>query len=47
VPGGAGQGSRDEGITIKSLARIRAGAVSVNEGLADLDRQLNAVLQRR
>jgi multiple sugar transport system substrate-binding protein len=37
----------DQGITVKSLARIRAGAVSVNEGLADLDRQLNAVLQRR
>ena len=37
----------DQGITIKSLARIRAGAVSVNEGLSDLDRQLNAVLQRR
>jgi ABC-type glycerol-3-phosphate transport system substrate-binding protein len=37
----------DQGITIKSLARIRAGQVSVNEGLADLDRQLNAVLQRR
>lgn len=37
----------DQGITIKSLANIRAGKVSVNEGLADLDRQLNALLQQR
>jgi multiple sugar transport system substrate-binding protein len=37
----------DQGITIKSLANIRAAKVSVNEGLADLDRQLNALLQQR
>ena len=35
----------DQGITIKALADIRAAKVSVNEGLAALDRQLNAILQ--
>jgi multiple sugar transport system substrate-binding protein len=37
----------DQGITVKALADIRSGKVAVNEGLSELDRQLNVLLQRR